>query len=31
VRFEVRVAGGKVCLSNGRALMKCDVPAKGKL
>lgn len=31
VRFEVRVAGGKVCLSNGRALMKCVGPAKGKL
>ncbi|KAH6853468.1 HotDog domain-containing protein [Chaetomium sp. MPI-CAGE-AT-0009] len=31
VRFEVRVDGGKVCLSNGRALMKCVAPAKGKL
>lgn len=31
VRFEVKVAGGKVCLSNGRALMKCVGPAKGKL
>jgi acyl dehydratase len=31
VRFEVRVAGGKVCLSNGRALIKCVGPVKGKL
>lgn len=31
VRFEVKVEGGKVCLSNGRALMKCAAPAKGKL
>lgn len=31
VRFEVRVEGGKVCLSNGRALIKCGAPAKGKL
>jgi hypothetical protein len=31
VRFEVKVEGGKVCLSNGRALMKCGAPAKGKL
>ncbi|KAK4129249.1 Thioesterase/thiol ester dehydrase-isomerase [Parathielavia appendiculata] len=31
VRFEVKVDGGKVCLSNGRALMKCVGPVKGKL
>jgi acyl dehydratase len=31
VRFEVKVEGGKVCLSNGRALMKCVGPVKGKL
>jgi peroxisomal enoyl-CoA hydratase 2 len=31
IRFEVQVAGGKVCLSNGRALMKCVAPTKGKL
>ena len=31
IRFEVRVAGGKVCLSNGRALMRCEGPTKGKL
>ncbi|KAJ4290643.1 hypothetical protein N0V88_006390 [Collariella sp. IMI 366227] len=31
VRFEVKIEGGKVCLSNGRALMKCVAPAKGKL
>ncbi|AEO53243.1 hypothetical protein MYCTH_2294309 [Thermothelomyces thermophilus ATCC 42464] len=31
VRFEVKVEGGKVCLSNGRALIKCQAPAKGKL
>ena len=30
VRFVTSVAGGKVCLSNGRALMKC-VGAKSKL
>ncbi|KAK3336894.1 HotDog domain-containing protein [Cercophora scortea] len=31
IRFEVKVDGGKVCLSNGRALMKCVGPAKNKL
>ncbi len=31
IRFEVKVDGGKVCLSNGRALMKCTGPTKGKL
>jgi len=31
IRFEVKVDGGKVCLSNGRALMRCAVPSKGKL
>jgi len=31
VRFVVSVEGGKVCLSNGRALMKCVGPAKSKL
>jgi peroxisomal enoyl-CoA hydratase 2 len=31
VRFEVKIEGGKVCLSNGRALMKCVAPTKGKL
>jgi peroxisomal enoyl-CoA hydratase 2 len=31
VRFEVKVEGAKVCLSNGRALMKCVGPAKTKL
>ncbi|KAH8883992.1 Thioesterase/thiol ester dehydrase-isomerase [Thozetella sp. PMI_491] len=31
VRFEVKVAGGKVCLSNGRALIKVVAPAKTKL
>lgn len=31
VRFETRVEGGKICLSNGRALMKCVGPAKSKL
>jgi len=30
VRFTMEVAGGKVCLSNGRALMKC-VAGKSKL
>lgn len=30
IRFVMKVAGGKVCLSNGRALMKC-VGAKSKL
>ena len=30
VRFVTKVEGGKVCLSNGRALMKC-VGAKSKL
>ena len=23
IRFQTKVDGGKVCLSNGRALMKC--------
>ncbi|KAK3394513.1 HotDog domain-containing protein [Podospora didyma] len=31
IRFEVQVEGSKVCLSNGRALMKCAGPSKGKL
>ncbi len=31
VRFEVRVEGGKVVLSNGRALIKCEAAPKGKL
>lgn len=31
VRFEVKIDGGKVCLSNGRALMKCETAPKGKL
>jgi peroxisomal enoyl-CoA hydratase 2 len=32
VRFETSVEGGKVCLSNGRALIKCVGPQpKGKL
>lgn len=31
VRFEVKVEGGKVCLSNGRALIKCQAPPKVKL
>ncbi|KAK3341232.1 HotDog domain-containing protein [Lasiosphaeria hispida] len=31
IRFQVQVEGGKVCLSNGRALMKCVRPAKSKL
>jgi peroxisomal enoyl-CoA hydratase 2 len=31
VRFVVEVAGGKVCLSNGRALMRCVDGAKSKL
>jgi len=30
VRFVMKVVGGKVCLSNGRALMKC-VEGKSKL
>jgi len=31
VRFTVAIEGGKVCLSNGRALMKCVGGAKSKL
>lgn len=31
IRFAVNVEGGKVCLSNGRALMKVTGPVKGKL
>jgi peroxisomal enoyl-CoA hydratase 2 len=31
IRFVVQVAGGKVCLSNGRALIKCVDDAKSKL
>lgn len=31
VRFVTKVDGGKVCLSNGRALMKCVGEAKSKL
>ena len=31
VRFVTKVEGGKVCLSNGRALMKCVSEAKSKL
>ncbi|KAK0618248.1 HotDog domain-containing protein [Bombardia bombarda] len=31
IRFQVQVEGGKVCLSNGRALMKCTGPSKNKL
>jgi peroxisomal enoyl-CoA hydratase 2 len=31
VRFIVKVEGGKVCLSNGRALIKLAEPAKSKL
>ncbi|KAI0890507.1 Thioesterase/thiol ester dehydrase-isomerase [Annulohypoxylon maeteangense] len=31
IRFEVKVEGGKVCLSNGRALMKVVGEAKSKL
>jgi peroxisomal enoyl-CoA hydratase 2 len=31
VRFETKVEGGKVCLSNGRALMKCVTSTKSKL
>ncbi|SPN97176.1 related to multifunctional beta-oxidation protein [Cephalotrichum gorgonifer] len=31
VRFETEVAGAKVCLSNGRALMRCTGAAKSKL
>lgn len=31
VRFQVKVEGGKVCLSNGRALMKVVGDGKAKL
>ncbi|RYP24805.1 hypothetical protein DL765_000351 [Monosporascus sp. GIB2] len=31
IRFETKVAGGKVCLSNGRALMKVVGESKSKL
>lgn len=31
VRFVTRVDGGKVCLSNGRALVRCVDGAKGRL
>lgn len=31
VRFVTSVKGGKVCLSNGRAKMKCTGEAKSKL
>jgi peroxisomal enoyl-CoA hydratase 2 len=31
IRFETEVEGGKVCLSNGRALMKCKVDNRSKL
>lgn len=31
VRFETKIEGGKVCLNNGRALMKCVGPVKSKL
>ncbi|KAL1848943.1 hypothetical protein VTK73DRAFT_9975 [Phialemonium thermophilum] len=31
IRFETKVEGGKVCLSNGRALIKTDASAKSKL
>ncbi|KUJ08018.1 Thioesterase/thiol ester dehydrase-isomerase [Mollisia scopiformis] len=31
IRFVTKVVGGKVCLSNGRALMKCVGGAKSKL
>jgi len=31
VRFQVKVEGGKVCLSNGRALMKVVGDGKPKL
>lgn len=31
IRFVVQVDGGKICLSNGRALMKCVSEAKSKL
>ncbi|KAK3329301.1 HotDog domain-containing protein [Apodospora peruviana] len=31
IRFNVQVEGGKVCLNNGRALMKCVGPSKSKL
>ncbi|KAL7628601.1 hypothetical protein AAE478_000116 [Parahypoxylon ruwenzoriense] len=31
IRFEVKIAGGKVCLSNGRALMKVVGESKSKL
>src|ERR1700722_4388358 len=30
VRFVMRVDGGKVCLSNGRALVRCVGGAKGR-
>jgi peroxisomal enoyl-CoA hydratase 2 len=31
IRFVTQVDGGKVCLSNGRALMKCEGKAQSKL
>ena len=31
IRFVTKVDGGKVCLSNGRALMKCVDDVKSKL
>lgn len=31
IRFQTKVEGGKVCLSNGRALVKVDGDAKSKL
>lgn len=31
IRFVMRVEGGKVVLSNGRALMKCSVTERSKL
>jgi peroxisomal enoyl-CoA hydratase 2 len=31
VRFVTKIEGGKVCLSNGRALMRCVEGAKSKL
>jgi acyl dehydratase len=31
IRFETKVDGGKVCLSNGRALMRCAGNPKSKL
>ena len=31
VRFVTKVEGGKVCLSNGRALMRCVQGSKSKL